>query len=295
MKFKITSLVLVMLLFSVITAQDATDSADKSIDTASVAEVKNDSSIASIEDKNVENEPADSISNDSVSSESTNLEVVDKDTGSSDPEIIEDENEIAEDDSLKQPSEFGKISVTAKPESTLLYFDEKLIGYTPVTLDSILPGKAYSQTKKSGYYVKKASLNVKAGSNADLDFELLKPSTLKISTIPEKAVVSLNGKMVGQTPFASSKLKPGKYEISVQSSGFEAQDTTLNLLNGSVDSLFFSFGESVDSISDSDEQGAEGEPQEKTRIEKVLNKVAIGIFAAFTALILLIELNHNNE
>lgn len=192
---------------------------------------------------------------------------------------------------------YGKITISSNPESTALYFDDELKGHTPITIDSIIPGKHSLKLKRSGYYVKKASVNVKAGSSANINLDLIKPSTLKVNSSIVNAVISLNGKMVGQTPFNNSKLKPDKYEISIQAPGFEMQDTTLTLTSGSVDSLYFNFGETVEKKSDREESKAveKSEPEEKTKLQRILNKVAIGVFCAFTAMILLIELNQNND
>lgn len=291
MKFRITFLILSLVLYSSISAQEEVDSVNNPKDTISnINQEKSD-----LQDFANLSEIKEDVAEDTISNDSINSEVVENDSVSKETEIVEEDEDIAELDSMEQDSKFGKISVTTKPESTSLYFDGNLIGVTPVTIDSILPGKHTIKLKKNGYYVKKATLNIKEGSSSDINFDLIKPATLKIVSTPENAVISLNGKMVGQTPFDNSKLKPGKYEISIQSPGFAAQDTTLNLTSGSIDSLFFTFGEPVDTVQEADTESSEGEPQEKSRIEKVLNKVAIGIFAAFTALILLIELNHNNE
>lgn len=257
---------------------------------ASFGEVVSDSASASVADTAKLNDTI-STKNVKVSEENSIVDSLKSDIDSS----KSSESETAEiSDTVV---EYGEVTISSNPESTSLYFDDELKGYTPITIDSILPGKHVLKLKRSGYYVKKASLNIKAGSSANINFDLIKPSTLKIGSSISNAVISLNGKMVGQTPFENEKLKPGKYEVSLQVPGFEMQDTTLTLSSGSVDSLYFSFGESVETKSEQQESKSEekNEPKEKTKLQKVLNKVAIGVFAAFTALILLIELNQNND
>lgn len=280
-----------LLLFSLINAQEKSDSTIASQDSVTVADSGINTSVSQ-----VESSLKDSAVVEETDSTDENMPALTE----SDDEIVDDSLSFEEkgdiEDTVSQAESFGKITISSNPESTSLFFDDELKGVTPILIDSIVPGKHIIKLKRSGYYVKKAAINIKAGSSAEINFDLIKPATLKINSTPDKAVISLNGKMVGQTPFQDSKLKPGKYEVSVQVAGYEAQDTTITLGNGREDALTFSFGEVKDTTTLKQEKGdTESVPEEKSKIEKVLNKVAIGIFVAFTALILLIELSHNNE
>lgn len=211
------------------------------------------------------------------------------------------ENEMTEqtvDDKSVEADTLGILQVKTVPDSARLIFNGKEIGVTPFRIDNIKPGKHTLILKKSGHFVKKVSVNVKAGSNSEVEIKLSKPSTLVVNSQPEGAVVSLNGKMVGQTPYIDRKLKPQKYEITLQKSGFPVIDTVINLENNKADTLNFTLVEEntkkdeIKSTADEIINDA-GEDEEKSKLSKVMNKVAIGIFAAFTAIILFIELNQN--
>lgn len=284
---KLNIFLMLILFTSVLIAEDTIDSTkiSKEADAVETTVVKEDSVIS--QKDTLQNKVAEK----SVDLDSTIL----KDSVAS----LEEDTSVT---NIEEAVMYGKLTVSSTPESASLFFDDEFRGVTPIIIDSINPGKHSLKLKKSGHYVKKASLNIKPSSSADIKFDLIKPATLTISSTPEKAVVSLNGKMVGQTPFKDSKLKPKKYEVSIQSPGFPAQDTIITLQSGAEDSLSFIFGKeksveekTSNKIDDAGNETPNEETEEKTKIEKVLNKVAIGVFAAFTALILLIELKQNND
>lgn len=197
----------------------------------------------------------------------------------------------------------GTLNIITVPDSAFVIFDEEVKGKSPISIENIPPGKHIIILKKKGHFAKKAKVNVKAGSENDLRFELVKPVKLSVSSEPSGASVLINTKEVGKTPYSDSKLKPGTYDIILTLEGYKKEQHTVSLGSGERDSMYVtlvSISEvpedtaskkkekvSEDTSSTKEEKADE---KEKSKLSSILDKVALGVFVCFTVIILLIEL-----
>ena len=282
------SLVLILFVSISVNAQKS-DSTKTILDSTKNSKVKKESD-------DVEKKSTDSTIIDTAK-DTTKIEAEQADTLKNDTAlvVVEDEESIETIEELS--ATFGKLTITTDPDSATVIFDDTEKGITPIIIDSITPGKHSLVIKKGGYFVKKVSVNTKIDTDSKLNFNLVKPATLVVLSTPEKAVVSLNDKMVGETPFTTKTLKPKEYKLSLQLVNRETIDTTILLENGAIDTLSFKFKttSSTDTTiqSDSAVVAVDEAAEKEKRIKKILNFVSIGIFAAFTAIVLIIELSHN--
>ncbi len=193
-----------------------------------------------------------------------------------------------------ESSETGTLTIITVPDSAVVVFDDDVKGKSPIVLNDIIPGKHTIILKKKGYFVKKATVNVTAGSDSELTFELVKPVHLSISSEPAGATVSLNKKQVGKTPFVDGTLKPGTYDVSITLAEYKREQHAVTLESGEKDSMHVTLmpltKETEDTTAVIEERK---EKKEKSKLASILDKVALGLFVGFSIIILVIELTQD--
>lgn len=232
----------------------------------------------------------------------------------------------------KREENVSSLTILSVPDSAFVIIDGKLRGKTPVTLERIDPGKHTIVLKRRGYFSKKVTISLPPGNQHTLNFDLIAPANLVITSNPDSAKVSLNGKAVGQTPYNNKRLKAGEYNITIEKEGYLSYYQKVSLSSDKKDSIHILLLSDSSSISEStedsvhtltateetikqtglvaetpphveqestptEEDSGESKPAEsdkdKAKIVKVLDKVALGIFLGFSLVILLIELSQD--
>jgi hypothetical protein len=197
----------------------------------------------------------------------------------------------------------GILKIVTVPESAFVLIDDVLKGKSPITIQDVPVGKRTIVLKKKGHFLKKATVNITAGSDSEIKFELVKPVTLSISSEPANADVMVNMKKEGTTPYKNSKMKPGQYTIELVQNGFESEKRTINLASGEEDSVHVVLTpvkkisqdtviiEPEDTVTATKEKKSK---KEKSKLSSILDKFALGIFVTFSLIILVIELAQDN-
>jgi len=210
--------------------------------------------------------------------------------------VVSESEDVIEEETDEAPAEAespttGALTVTTVPESAYVIFDDAAKGKSPVTITDIPPGKHTIVLKKKGHFAKKATVNVKAGSENELSFELVKPVKLSINSDPAGASVLINKKDAGKTPYSDSTLKPGTYDIFLTMEGYKKEQHTVTLGSGERDSMFVTLMP-VSKVTEEKEPVNEEKvaKKEKSKVSSILDKVALGVFISFSLIILLIEL-----
>ena len=153
------------------------------------------------------------------------------------------------------------------------------------------PGKHTIVLKKKGHFAKKATVKIKAGSENELKFELVKPVRLSINSDPSGASIKINNKDAGKTPYSDSKMKPGTYDILLAMEGYKKEQHTVTLGSGERDSMFVTLMPVSKVVEDTASvKEEEAAKKEKSKVSSILDKVALGVFIGFSLIILLIEL-----
>lgn len=141
------------------------------------------------------------------------------------------------------------LKVTSSPESTVI-LDGQQIGTTPQELDRLAPGKhrlVLSPTNGGASWETEIVLNEKlqtvvdrqfgASDSESEDFVLALEKTpntqaqLSIITIPDRAIVRLNGQPKGFSPVTTSVSPAGTYEVTVSSAGYREKKIPVLILD----------------------------------------------------------------
>jgi hypothetical protein len=142
-------------------------------------------------------------------------------------------------DTLPPAPALFSFRVTVEPESVQVLLDDSLKGFAPCSLSGVAPGGHVLTLKKRGYYLKKAEIAVDSASPQELSFVLLKPSFLRVTSDPADAVLFIDGKKEGVTPFENDKVKPGDHLLRVESRDRLPGERTLVVKSGGSDTVHF--------------------------------------------------------
>lgn len=134
---------------------------------------------------------------------------------------------------------FGKILVTATPESAEVSVDSIVKGTSPLTLDSLRPGPHVLIVKQKGYFGKRVSVDVVQDSVVAVAVSLVKPAALVVASDPAGARIVFDGKEAGVTPYENAKVKPGDHTLRLEKDSFVPLDLKIAATEGKTDSLSF--------------------------------------------------------
>jgi len=132
------------------------------------------------------------------------------------------------------PDTAGKkgILFTANADSVEILLDSALLGIAPFVLDTLQDGTYSFLARKKGFYQKKITASYRKDTLSHVNVELRAPSSISIITKPDSALVLINRKKAGSSPFTASPLKPDEYNVMILKDGYELIDTTINLESG---------------------------------------------------------------
>ncbi len=197
--------------------------------------------------------------------------------------------EAAEDASPTQTSETGSLRISSVPDDAVAVVDDAMRGRTPLVVDGLAAGEHVVVLKKTGYFLKKATIVVGVGDTTEVEFQLAQPMTLVITSDPPGATVSIDGRVVGTTPCTANKVVPGTREVALALDGYEPSEQTIALNEESADTLRVALVSLERSGKGAAAQGAVSQKS------KLVNRIALGIFIAFTLIIVIVELADTND
>lgn len=137
-------------------------------------------------------------------------------------------------------SNLGTLIINSDPANAEVIMDGKSIGRTPFR-DNVEEGKHEIELRRNGYISLKKTVHVRSKAIAQLERLVLevKPGSIRITSKPAGAVIYINGKNYGDTPFSISNLKPGAYSIRLEKAGYDPAVRKVNLPAGENLDLMF--------------------------------------------------------
>jgi len=146
-------------------------------------------------------------------------------------------------------SNLGTLIIESVPANAEVIMDGKSIGRTPFR-DNVEEGKHEIELRRDGYITLKKSVHVRSKSIERLDQLVLevKPGSIRIKSRPSGAVIYINNKNYGDTPFNISNLKPGTYSIRLEKAGYDPAVRKVNLPAGENLDLMFNLDSNTGGI-----------------------------------------------
>lgn len=167
--------------------------------------------------------------------------------------VMEDSTAVQPPGTITDNIKYGSLDVVSNPEGAKIILDDKEMGSTPKTIDSLSSGTKKLRLSKAGYVLWESDVEIKNGEtfSATHDLrEILKPivkpitkpklfGKLKLEIVPD-GEVSINGKTVdlSQNNLIEKEIGPNPFKISFFHPGSKTyKDTTLSLTPGDINTL----------------------------------------------------------
>jgi hypothetical protein len=193
------------------------------------------------------------------------------------------------DTSSPAPARFS-FRVVAEPESVQVLLDDSLKGFAPCSLSGVAPGGHVLTLKKRGYYLKKAEIVVDSASPQELSFVLLKPSFLRVTSDPAGAVLFIDGKKEGVTPYENDKVKPGDHMLKVEIRDHTPGERAMAVKSGGCDTVHFAL---VHTRAYTDSVETALRAAEKLRKDRFIFTAVSALFSLCGIVLIIIEANSN--
>ena len=130
------------------------------------------------------------------------------------------------------------ISVISDPPGLGAKIDGREIGTTPIARHEVVPGTYEVLVSDRRYFDKGKRITVARGGHGEVRVKLeAKIAWLNIESNPPGLDVTLDGKVVGQSPLAGFEVEPGSHEVLVQSNCHHKKGKRLTLVRGETRAL----------------------------------------------------------
>ncbi len=129
--------------------------------------------------------------------------------------------ELGEGESVTVPTislkpKFAYIAVNTAPSQAKIYLDNKLLGESPIARQKIESGNHSVRIEKDLYHTEEQNILFNDGDDKPLTYDL-KPAfgELIINSVPTGAELSIDGNVVGLTPYNNPKQPSRTYNVKV--------------------------------------------------------------------------------
>lgn len=123
---------------------------------------------------------------------------------------------------------YGTISVTSAPIGATVYIDGVEVGTTPFLKGEILVGKRKVEFRKQDYRPVTMDVEIKEGELTLFSTELSDVFMLSVKSQPVGAVLSIDGKSKGATPY-KAEFSSGDYSVELTKSGYAPYKKKIHL------------------------------------------------------------------
>lgn len=148
-------------------------------------------------------------------------------------EIIDQSGPIADGssasfESVSQAPPQGELVIRPRPAEAAVYIDGEQVG-TGRVARTVSPGTYRVRVEAEGYEPMEVDMTVGDDSTSDATFPLQQlPGQLVVRTIPDSAVVFIDGQEVGMAP-VERPVAAGTYQVRAEKEDFSPEELTLNV------------------------------------------------------------------
>jgi hypothetical protein len=124
---------------------------------------------------------------------------------------------------LRKKLKTGQINFLISPSGSTVKVNGKVIGTTPLDPISLPKGRVNLEISKKGYATIKQEVTIFGGKKQRIKLSLQAlAGTLSVTSIPSKAEVTLDGKLIGTTPLRELSIPLGSHTIAVTAKGYKS-------------------------------------------------------------------------
>ena len=122
------------------------------------------------------------------------------------------------------------VVIESKPTKAEVYIDGNNVGVTPVTIDSVKPGKYLVEVKRDGYEVWSEKIDAEIKKKTFISAELkTKYGAISLNSEPDKANILLDGIEVGVTPVSLRSVLHGDHKVEIRLDGYSVWEKSVSV------------------------------------------------------------------
>jgi len=127
----------------------------------------------------------------------------------------------------------GSVNIKSEPANATIMIDGKEAGNTPAVINDIKPGKHLVEVEMDDYETWSNDVAVEIGKDVDLTAILqINPGTVSITSEPSNAIILIDSKEVGKTPFAITDHAPGAHTVELRMDGYDTWNKSVDFEQG---------------------------------------------------------------
>ena len=135
------------------------------------------------------------------------------------------------------------IDVISDPPGADVSVNGRAKGRTPLRIADLDPGSYEFEISKGGYNTYRKSAALEAESDYTMKVTLpLTVNSLRVLSQPPGVTIKMNGELKGRTPITVGSLPSGHYDVTAELEGFTAQTMGVELKDGELQEVRFTFG-----------------------------------------------------
>lgn len=133
---------------------------------------------------------------------------------------------------LAETAPAGAVRVVSPTPGAQVFLDGAAVGGVPFEKADVPVGQHYITVQAPGHRSWRRNVTVTAGGHTDLAAELEAVGTLKIRANVPGALVTVDGEVVGRTPFESADIVVGERAVMVSAAGYRDYAETVPIVAG---------------------------------------------------------------
>lgn len=136
-------------------------------------------------------------------------------------------------------SSSGSIRLVSIPKGASVYIGGEKKGETPLVVSGLTPGAASVRLEMAGYDSWKKTLQVKKGKVTNSGKIILTPAvvhtgSIRVTTVPSGATVTIDGKEVGLSPITVKELSVGTHVVNLTLAGYPSWEKKVEVRSGKM-------------------------------------------------------------
>ena len=126
----------------------------------------------------------------------------------------------------------GSINIKSEPSNALILIDAKKSGTTPAVIENLRPGAHTVNISMDGHNVWSESVEIEGEKEKEITAILQEArGTVTIKSIPDAALILIDGEEAGTTPRTISDIKIGMHQVEVSIDGYEGWSENIEVID----------------------------------------------------------------
>jgi hypothetical protein len=123
----------------------------------------------------------------------------------------------------------GALKVFSEPTGAQIIIDANQAGIAPIKIDSLATGKHNLRIVYNGFFTIVDTFTIRVGETSNYSAKMQPAGSLKITSIPAGATVTLNDTLKEKTPFFSTEMVSGFYKLSLTYAGYQPEHDSVTV------------------------------------------------------------------